>query len=121
MKKEDLERKERLSKLAILDTLLAKKEPLTPSEEVVKDKLLAILDTLCLISMGLHSYSQPSLSDDYGYNSDKEELSPRDQEELIYEELIRRDQAELSRREQEEFILQYGETPRYPPQPEFHK
>ena len=41
MKKEDLEMKEKLSKLAILDTLLAKKEPLTETEEVVKNKLLA--------------------------------------------------------------------------------
>ncbi|KAL0825283.1 hypothetical protein Bca101_048960 [Brassica carinata] len=41
MKKEDLAMKERLSKLAILDTLLAKKEPLTEPEEVVKNKLLA--------------------------------------------------------------------------------
>nr|VDC71886.1 unnamed protein product [Brassica rapa] len=36
MKKDDLDRKERLSKLAILDTLLAKKEPLKEAEEVVK-------------------------------------------------------------------------------------
>ncbi|WZZ79613.1 hypothetical protein YC2023_100185 [Brassica napus] len=41
MKKEDLAMKERLSKLAILDTLLAKSEPLTEAEEVVKNKLLA--------------------------------------------------------------------------------
>ncbi|KAF2575383.1 hypothetical protein F2Q70_00002355 [Brassica cretica] len=41
MKKEDLAMKERLSKLAILDTLLAKKEPLSEAEEVVKNKLLA--------------------------------------------------------------------------------
>ncbi|XP_013632411.1 PREDICTED: glutathione S-transferase T3-like [Brassica oleracea var. oleracea] len=40
-KKEDLAMKERLSKLAILDTLLAKKEPLSEAEEVVKNKLLA--------------------------------------------------------------------------------
>ncbi|KAF3499926.1 hypothetical protein F2Q69_00044179 [Brassica cretica] len=33
MKKEDLEMKERLSKLVILDTLLAKKEPLTSEDE----------------------------------------------------------------------------------------
>ena len=43
MKKEDLAMKEKLSKLAILDTLLAKKEPLTEAEEVVKNKLLAEL------------------------------------------------------------------------------
>ncbi|KAL0740908.1 hypothetical protein Bca4012_082421 [Brassica carinata] len=42
MKKEDLASKERLSKLAILDTLLAKKEPLSEVEEVVKNKLLAM-------------------------------------------------------------------------------
>ncbi|KAJ4897026.1 hypothetical protein Rs2_23820 [Raphanus sativus] len=122
MKKEDLEKKERLSKLAILDTLLAKKEPLTEAEEVVKDKLLAILDSLCLVSMGRYSYSQPSLSDDYGLTGDSSDqdvpISRRDEEELIYEELIRRDQEELSRRDQEELILQYGETARYPPQPE---
>lgn len=42
MKKVDLATKERLSKLAILDTLLARKEPLTEAEEVVKNKLLAL-------------------------------------------------------------------------------
>ncbi|XP_013645876.1 glutathione S-transferase T3-like [Brassica napus] len=41
MKKEDLAMKERLTKLAILDTLLQKSEPLTEAEEVVKNKLLA--------------------------------------------------------------------------------
>ncbi|WZZ58132.1 hypothetical protein YC2023_058239 [Brassica napus] len=41
MRKEDLERKEKLSKLAILDTLLAKTEPLSKAEEVAKNKLLA--------------------------------------------------------------------------------
>ncbi|XP_013639298.1 glutathione S-transferase T3-like [Brassica napus] len=41
MRKEDLERKEKLSKLAILDTLLAKTEPLSEAEEVAKNKLLA--------------------------------------------------------------------------------
>ncbi|WZZ14578.1 glutathione S-transferase T3-like [Brassica napus] len=40
-KKEDLLMKERLSRLAILDTLLARKEPLSEAEEVVKNKLLA--------------------------------------------------------------------------------
>lgn len=40
MNQEDLAKKERLSKLAILDTLLAKKEPLSEAEEVVKNKLL---------------------------------------------------------------------------------
>ncbi|KAF3606011.1 hypothetical protein DY000_02045971 [Brassica cretica] len=52
LKMEDLAQKEKLSKLAILDTLLAKKEPLSESEEVV---------------MGLdYSYTQPSDSEDYG-------------------------------------------------------
>ncbi|KAF3609483.1 hypothetical protein DY000_02051166 [Brassica cretica] len=41
MKKEDLAMKEKLSKLAILDTLLAKQEPLSEAEEVVKNKLFA--------------------------------------------------------------------------------
>ncbi|XP_013704361.1 glutathione S-transferase T3-like [Brassica napus] len=41
MRQEDLARKEKLSKLAILDTLLAKKEPLGEAEEVAKNKLLA--------------------------------------------------------------------------------
>ena len=41
MRQEDLARKEKLSKLAILDTLLAKKEPLSEAEEVAKNKLLA--------------------------------------------------------------------------------
>ncbi|KAF2575050.1 hypothetical protein F2Q70_00003403 [Brassica cretica] len=41
MKKEDLAMKEKLSKLAILDTRLAKKESLTETGEVVKNKLLA--------------------------------------------------------------------------------
>ena len=41
MRKEDLARKEKLSKLAILDTLLSKKEPLSEAKEVAKNKLLA--------------------------------------------------------------------------------
>ncbi|KAF3536420.1 hypothetical protein F2Q69_00019650 [Brassica cretica] len=41
LKMKDLAMKEKLSKLAILDTLLAKKEPLSETEEVVKNKLLA--------------------------------------------------------------------------------
>lgn len=36
-------RKENLSKLAILDTLLVKQGPLTEAEEIVKNKLLAQL------------------------------------------------------------------------------
>ncbi|KAF2552962.1 hypothetical protein F2Q68_00037101, partial [Brassica cretica] len=43
MKKDDLVRKERLSRLAILDTLLAKTQPLSEVEEAVKNKLLAEL------------------------------------------------------------------------------
>ncbi|KAJ4893395.1 Uncharacterized protein Rs2_20189 [Raphanus sativus] len=46
IKKEDLEKKEKLSKLAILDTLLNKKEPLSEAEEVVKNKLLALLNKI---------------------------------------------------------------------------
>ncbi|WZZ25691.1 hypothetical protein YC2023_009092 [Brassica napus] len=42
-KMEELARKEKLSKLAILDTLLAKKDPLSLSEETVKNKLLVDL------------------------------------------------------------------------------
>ncbi|XP_009108029.2 glutathione S-transferase T2-like [Brassica rapa] len=41
LRKEDLERKEKLSKLAILDTLLARTGPLSEAEEVAKNKLLA--------------------------------------------------------------------------------
>ncbi|KAF3507957.1 hypothetical protein F2Q69_00005841 [Brassica cretica] len=57
-KMEELARKEKLSKLAILDTIHAKKDPLSLSEETVKNKLL---------DMGLdYSYTQPSDSEDYG-------------------------------------------------------
>ncbi|XP_056841797.1 glutathione S-transferase T3-like [Raphanus sativus] len=41
IKKEDFAEKEKLSKLAILDTLLAKKDQLTEAEEIVKDKIVA--------------------------------------------------------------------------------
>ncbi|WZZ18671.1 hypothetical protein YC2023_111760 [Brassica napus] len=41
LRKVDLDRKEKLQKLAILDTLLAKPEPLTEAEETAKNKLLA--------------------------------------------------------------------------------
>ena len=41
MRNLDLDRKEKLSKLAILDTLLAKTHPLTAAEEEAKNKLLA--------------------------------------------------------------------------------
>ncbi|KAJ4866221.1 glutathione S-transferase T3-like [Raphanus sativus] len=40
IKKDELAMNEKLSKLAILDTLLVKKESLTEAEEVVKNKLL---------------------------------------------------------------------------------
>ncbi|XP_013607668.1 PREDICTED: uncharacterized protein LOC106314321 [Brassica oleracea var. oleracea] len=43
MKKDDLVRKERLSRLAILDTLLGKTQPFSEAEDVVKNKLLAEL------------------------------------------------------------------------------
>ncbi|XP_018436015.1 glutathione S-transferase T3-like [Raphanus sativus] len=42
MKKEDLATKEKLSKLAILDSLIARKDTLSEAEEVVKNKLLAL-------------------------------------------------------------------------------
>ncbi|KAF3521210.1 hypothetical protein DY000_02062645 [Brassica cretica] len=41
LKMDDLAMKEKLCKLSILDTLLAKKESLSESEEIVKNKLLA--------------------------------------------------------------------------------
>lgn len=41
MRQAELGRKEKLSKLAILDTLLARKEPLSEKEEVAKNKLLS--------------------------------------------------------------------------------
>ena len=41
MRTDDLDRKEKLSNLAILDTLLAKTQPLTTAEEEAKNKLLA--------------------------------------------------------------------------------
>uniref|UniRef100_A0A0D3A2C8 Uncharacterized protein n=1 Tax=Brassica oleracea var. oleracea TaxID=109376 RepID=A0A0D3A2C8_BRAOL len=91
MKKEDLERKERLSKLSILDTLLAKTEPLSEAEEAV------------YLKMGRYSYSQPSPSKDmFGNNSDSEYSETDD--------LIRRDQTELSLERRSSVI--------YPPQPE---
>lgn len=43
LKMEDLAKKEKLSKLAVLDTLLTRKEPLSESEEAVKNILLAEL------------------------------------------------------------------------------
>uniref|UniRef100_A0A0D3CWH7 Myb-like domain-containing protein n=1 Tax=Brassica oleracea var. oleracea TaxID=109376 RepID=A0A0D3CWH7_BRAOL len=90
MKKEDLMMKEKLSKLAIPDTLLAKKESLSEAEEVVKNKLLA-------------HYSQPSDSEEYGG-----EIADSGYSSM--KELIRRDQAELS--------INYGAPAQYPPQPE---
>ncbi|KAG2248405.1 hypothetical protein Bca52824_088033 [Brassica carinata] len=72
LKKEDLMMKERLSKLAILDTLLAKPGPLS------------------LFKMGRYSNSQPSDSSEYG----GEISEPYEYSET--EDLIRRDQEELS-------------------------
>ncbi|KAF3606291.1 hypothetical protein DY000_02045269 [Brassica cretica] len=66
--------KEKLSKLAILDTLLAKKEPLSEAEEVVKNKLLV---------------HQPSDSEEFGGDTADSGYSET-------EELIRRGQAQLS-------------------------
>ncbi|KAJ4884939.1 Myb-like domain-containing protein [Raphanus sativus] len=80
-----------LSKLAILDTLLAKKEALTEAEEVVK------------YNMGHdYSYSQPSQSEDLFGNSDG-----------CYSETD-----ELIRRDQEELSLQARSPVQYPPQSE---
>ncbi|WZY85869.1 hypothetical protein YC2023_032253 [Brassica napus] len=67
MKKDDLDRKERLSKLAFLDTLLARTEPLS------------------LVSMGRYSYSQPSSSDPYG---DRADSGYSETEELIRQEKL---------------------------------
>ncbi|WZZ08858.1 hypothetical protein YC2023_111630 [Brassica napus] len=83
MKKEDLAMKERLTKLAILDTLLQKSEPLTEAEEVDKR------------NMGLdYSYSQPSDSEDLfcnsvdsGYN-ETDDLIRRDQEEIRLQRVL---------------------------------
>ncbi|KAF3572061.1 hypothetical protein F2Q69_00059920 [Brassica cretica] len=67
LKMEDLARKEKLSKLAILNTLLAKKDPLCESEETVKNKLSGISFCLVFYVMGLdYSYTQPSDLEDYG-------------------------------------------------------
>ncbi|KAF3576623.1 hypothetical protein DY000_02028972 [Brassica cretica] len=56
LKMEDLATKEKLSKLAILDTLLTKKEPLSETEETEQ--------------MGQdYSYTQPSESEEYGLGS----------------------------------------------------
>ncbi|KAG2251514.1 hypothetical protein Bca52824_081650 [Brassica carinata] len=41
LRKVDLDRKEKLQKLAILDTLLARTQPLSEAEEAAKNKLLA--------------------------------------------------------------------------------
>ncbi|XP_010436546.1 PREDICTED: glutathione S-transferase T3-like [Camelina sativa] len=41
VKKEELAEKEKLQKLAILDTLLAKKEPLNASEEIIMNKIVS--------------------------------------------------------------------------------
>ncbi|KAG2333704.1 hypothetical protein Bca52824_004884 [Brassica carinata] len=90
MKKDDLVRKERLSRLAILDTLLAKAQPLSEAEETVKNKLLA-------------DYSQPSQESSLFGNNDENDYSET-------EDLIRRDQAELS--------LERSSQVHYPPQPE---
>ncbi|KAG2317311.1 hypothetical protein Bca52824_020433 [Brassica carinata] len=90
LKKEDLMMKERLSKLAILDTLLAKPGPLS------------------LFKMGRYSYSQPSDSSEYG----GEISEPYEYSET--EDLIRRDQEDLSLKYGD--TAQY--PPQYPPQPE---
>uniref|UniRef100_A0A0D3D667 GRF-type domain-containing protein n=1 Tax=Brassica oleracea var. oleracea TaxID=109376 RepID=A0A0D3D667_BRAOL len=83
MKMGDLAMKERLSKLAILDTLLAKKEPLSKED------------------MGLdYSYTQPSLSEEYGDNSADSGYSQMEADILL-------DQTEIEAARRQ-----------YPPQPE---
>uniref|UniRef100_A0A0D3CPF8 No apical meristem-associated C-terminal domain-containing protein n=3 Tax=Brassica oleracea var. oleracea TaxID=109376 RepID=A0A0D3CPF8_BRAOL len=115
LRKVDLDRKEKLQKLAILDTLLAKTQPLSEAEEAAKNKLLAYynppgcfvlkhlsIDLLCLLAFfGLHmgldySYSQPSQDETFGGAE-----SDSDYNEV--ESLIQQDQAHA-------FV--------YPPQPE---
>ncbi|KAF3569509.1 hypothetical protein DY000_02014733 [Brassica cretica] len=88
LKMEDLAMKEKLSKLAILDTLLAKKEPLSETEEV---KELMGLD---------YSYTQPSESEEYGENSADSGYSQTEADILL-------DQAEIDAARRQ-----------YPPQPE---
>ncbi|KAJ4891017.1 Myb-like domain-containing protein [Raphanus sativus] len=104
MKKEDLAMKEKLSKLAILDTLLAKKEALTEAEEMVKDKLLAELSKRWELTT-VYSYSQPSQSEDIFCND-----MDMDSHNSETDDLIRRDQAELA--------LLSRSPVQYPPQPE---
>ncbi|KAJ4876458.1 Uncharacterized protein Rs2_41476 [Raphanus sativus] len=95
LKQEDLVKKEKLSKLAILDTLLAKKEPLSEAEETAKNKILADEE------MGVdYSYSQPSQDDSYGHDSGDSGCSE-------IEAAIQMDQAEIDAARRQ-----------YPPQPE---
>ncbi|KAG2310612.1 hypothetical protein Bca52824_022169 [Brassica carinata] len=97
LKMEDLVQKEKLAKLAILDTLLTKKDPLSESEEAVTE------------DMGLdYSYTQPSESEDYGLGDSAESGFSQTEADILL------DQAEIDAAR-----LQYP-PPRlhYPPQPE---
>ncbi|XP_010513634.1 PREDICTED: glutathione S-transferase T3-like [Camelina sativa] len=79
VKRVDMAEKEKLQKLGILDTLLAKPEPLGEVDQLIKDKI-----------MGQdYSYSQPDSSDQYGQYSN-------DTEQREIEALIRMDEAESS-------------------------
>ncbi|KAL0743726.1 hypothetical protein Bca4012_085239 [Brassica carinata] len=90
IKREELAMKEKLSKLAILDTLLCKTGPLSEAEEVKEE-------------MGQdYSYTQPSDSEAYGYN-----LYSGDSEREAY---ILEDQSLLNQRQSQPI--------HYPPQPE---
>ncbi|XP_013632472.1 PREDICTED: glutathione S-transferase T2-like [Brassica oleracea var. oleracea] len=67
LKMEDLAMKEKLSKLAILDTLLAKKKPLSETEEAS------------------YSYTQPSESEQYGLGSADSGYSQTEADILLYQ------------------------------------
>ncbi|KAF2544656.1 hypothetical protein F2Q68_00032308 [Brassica cretica] len=55
LKKQDLEVKERLSKMKLLDSLIAKQEPLADYEEALKKKLID--DLSCCLSFYCHGVS----------------------------------------------------------------
>uniref|UniRef100_A0A0D3DLX9 Zinc finger GRF-type domain-containing protein n=1 Tax=Brassica oleracea var. oleracea TaxID=109376 RepID=A0A0D3DLX9_BRAOL len=104
LKMEDLARKEKLSKLAILDTLLAKKDPLSESEETVKNKLFCLVFYVLvyLDVMGLdYSYTQPSDSEDYGLGNSADSGNSSTEMNILL------DQAEIE-----------AARVQYPPQPE---
>ncbi|KAL0710652.1 hypothetical protein Bca4012_017630 [Brassica carinata] len=93
LRKEEFESKEKLSKLAILDTLLAKTQALSEAEDFG-------------ILMGVHSYSQPSQDDTFPPHH-----SHNDSEYDEIEALIQEDQAQLEFSRSQATVV-------YPPQPE---